>query len=155
MQAHFAACVAGSPQTALAANHKAYYYPFLKIWKNVPSGRDLRGHLCKALILKMSRPRLRGLWPHKGQAATGRKARLFHAAKNAKAVWWASSHFWALHLWQTQLVTHCTVFAKCPANLQPSAQCSSSPYMWLPACALKLVLQRVHFIQPYLFLNQR
>lgn len=61
MQTHSAACVAGSPQTALAVNHKAYYYPFLRIWKNVPSGRDLRGHLSKALILKTSRPRFRGL----------------------------------------------------------------------------------------------
>lgn len=60
MQAHSAACVAGSPQTALAANHKAYYYPLLRIWKNVPSGRDLRGHLSKAFILNMSRPRLGG-----------------------------------------------------------------------------------------------
>lgn len=60
MQAHFAAYVAGSLQPALAANHKTYYYPLLRIWKNVPSGRDLRGHLSKALILNMSRPRLRG-----------------------------------------------------------------------------------------------
>lgn len=50
-----------APQTALAANHKARYCPLPRIWKNVPSGRDLRGHVSKALILKMSRRRLREL----------------------------------------------------------------------------------------------
>ena len=63
-------------------SYKGYYYSFLRISQTVQTERDLRGHLIKTLILKMStlRPGESGL--HKGQAASGEKAGLFHAAQD-------------------------------------------------------------------------
>lgn len=54
---HCCLCLLALHQASLTANHKSYYYSFLRISLNVQNGRDLIGHLIKTLILKMSRQR--------------------------------------------------------------------------------------------------
>lgn len=63
-------------------SYKGYYYSFLRISQTVQTERDLRGHLIKTLILKMSTPRPGESGLHKGQAASGGKAGLLHAAQD-------------------------------------------------------------------------